>query len=90
MEIDSPPVSQSRTLEGRTFVVTGTLEKYSRDEIHALIEQHGGRATSSVSKNTNYLVAGAESGATKYSKAQELGITILTEKDFEALLSGAR
>ncbi|HEX4147229.1 MAG TPA: NAD-dependent DNA ligase LigA [Pirellulales bacterium] len=72
-------------LTGKTFVVTGTLAKYSRDEIQDLIARHGGRATSSVSKSTDYVVAGAEAG-TKLAKAQKLGITILDEAAFDRLL----
>jgi DNA ligase (NAD+) len=70
---------------GKTFVVTGTLETYTRDEVHELIEQHGGRAASSVSKKTDYLVAGAEAGS-KLDKAQKLGVKILSEDDFRQLL----
>jgi DNA ligase (NAD+) len=69
---------------GKVFVVTGTLEKYTRDEIHALIEQHGGRATSSVSANTDYLVAGSKAGS-KLEKARSLNIQVLTEAEFESL-----
>jgi DNA ligase (NAD+) len=72
---------------GKTFVVTGTLEHYSRDEIQDLITQHGGRASSSVSKKTDYVVAGAEAGS-KLDKAQALGVPILTEADFDKLLGG--
>lgn len=73
-------------LHGKTLVVTGTLNRYTRDQIQALIQQHGGRAASSVSKSTDYLVAGAEAGS-KLTKAQSLGIPILTEDEFEQLLS---
>jgi len=72
-------------LTGKTLVVTGTLEHYSRDEIQELIAQHGGRAASSVSKKTDYVVAGTEAGS-KLDKAQALGIRILTEAEFEKML----
>jgi DNA ligase (NAD+) len=78
-----------RTLEGKTLVVTGTLVKYSRDQINELITQHGGHAASSVSKKTDYVVAG-ESAGSKLAKAQELGVPILTEDQFEELLQGKR
>ncbi|QDU94849.1 NAD-dependent DNA ligase LigA [Lignipirellula cremea] len=77
----------SNALEGKTVVVTGTLEKYSRNEIKDLIQQHGGKASGSVSKKTDYLVAGEEAGS-KLKKAQELGVAILSEDDFEKLIGG--
>ena len=72
-------------LAGKTFVVTGTLEKYGRDEIEELITSRGGRAASSVSKNTDFVVAGAKAGS-KLDKAQALGIKVIDEKQFEAML----
>ena len=73
-------------LAGKTFVVTGTLVKYKRDEIEELIQRHGGKASSSVSKKTSYLVAG-ESAGSKLEKAQSLGVPVLTEEEFEHLLA---
>jgi len=75
-----------RLLEGKTLVVTGALTRYTRDEINELITQHGGRAASSVSKKTDYVVAGEKAGS-KLAKAQQLGVPVLTEKQFEDLLS---
>jgi DNA ligase (NAD+) len=74
-------------LAGKTLVVTGTLEKFTRDEIHELIAQHGGRAASSVSKNTDYLVAGENAGS-KLEKAQKLGVAVISETEFETLING--
>lgn len=71
--------------EGKTFVVTGTLSKYTRGEITKLIERYGGKAGSSVSKKTAYVVAGEQAGS-KLLKARELQIPVLTEEEFEALL----
>ncbi len=71
---------------GQTFVVTGKLEKYTRDEIHALVEQHGGKAASNVSKKTDYLVAGEQAGS-KLAKAEKLGVAVLSETDWESLLN---
>lgn len=75
-------------LAGKTVVVTGTLSKYSRSAAEALIKEHGGKATGSVSKKTDYVVAG-ESPGSKLDKARELGIRVLTEAEFERLLAGA-
>jgi DNA ligase (NAD+) len=73
-------------LSGKTLVVTGTLSKYKRDEIESLIEQHGGRAASSVSKKTDYLVAGDDAGS-KLDKARALGVAIISEQEFDNLIS---
>ncbi len=73
-------------IAGKTFVVTGALERYKRDEIEALIAERGGHAASSVSKKTNYLVAGAKAGS-KLEKARSLGVAVLSEDEFAALLA---
>jgi len=75
----------SAVLAGKTLVVTGTLVEYTRDEIKQLIEQHGGRAGSSVSKKTDYVVAGEKAGS-KLTKAQELGVPVLSEEEFRQLI----
>lgn len=74
-------------LAGQTVVVTGTLTRYSRDEIHELIRQHGGKTSSSVSSKTSFVVAGAEAGS-KLDKAMALGVRVLDEDAFDALLQG--
>jgi DNA ligase (NAD+) len=79
----------ARTLEGKTLVVTGTLVKYGRDQINELIAQHGGHAASSVSKNTDYVVAGEKAGS-KLEKARQLGVKVLSEEEFERLIQGAK
>jgi DNA ligase (NAD+) len=80
--------SGNQRLAGKTLVVTGTLSRYTRDEIHALIQQHGGRAASSVSKKTDYVVAGENAGS-KLDKAQQLNVPVITEDDFDQLLGNA-
>ena len=80
------PPPGARKLEGKTLVVTGTLVKYGRDQINELIAQHGGHAASSVSKKTDYLVAGEKAGS-KLEKAQQLGVKVLSEEEFEELIT---
>ena len=70
---------------GMTFVLTGALEKFTRDEAGEMIEKRGGKASGSVSKKTTYVVAGENAGS-KLQKAQELGIPVLTEDEFLELL----
>jgi DNA ligase (NAD+) len=84
----SQRVAANGALAGKTVVVTGTLVKYKRDEIEALITRHGGRAASSVSKKTDFVVAGENAGS-KLAKAQELGIRLLSEDEFDAILKDA-
>ena len=78
------------TLAGLTFVVTGTLPDMSREEAEALVLAHGGKATSSVSAKTSYLVVGERPGASKFNKAQQLGIPMLDQAGLLALASGSR
>jgi DNA ligase (NAD+) len=75
----------SAMLAGKTIVVTGTLVRYTRTEIKELIEKLGGRASDSVSKKTDYVVAG-ESAGSKLTKAQQLGVKVLSEDDFAELI----
>ncbi len=70
---------------GMTFVLTGTLEKYTRDEASEIIEKFGGKTSNSVSKKTNYVLAGDEAGS-KLTKAEELGVKIITEAEFDDLV----
>jgi DNA ligase (NAD+) len=72
-------------LEGKKFVVTGTLQNYSREEIEEMIKSLGGKPLGSVSKSTDYLIAGEKAGG-KLDKAKELGVQILTEAEFEKLI----
>jgi len=72
-------------LAGKTFVLTGTLERYSRDQAKKMLEDAGGRVSGSVSKKTDYVIAGSDAGS-KLDKAKELGIPVIGEKDMEELL----
>src|SRR5205807_7474790 len=71
-------------LAGKTFVLTGTLAKYTRDEARKTIEDAGGKVTGSVSKKTDYVVAGADAGS-KLEKANQLGVSVIDEKEMEKL-----
>ena len=89
MEAPRRKVVANGALAGKTFVVTGTLRERSRDEMHALIEKHGGRAASSVSKKTDYLIAGSDAGS-KLAKAQKLGVPIIDEDELDALIGNGK
>ena len=85
MEAAQQPVGDQ--FKGMTFVLTGALELFTREEATALIEARGGKASGSVSKKTTYVVAGANAGS-KLRKANELNIPVLTEEEFSAMLDG--
>lgn len=84
MESDGNAILDER-FAGKTFVLTGTLQKYSRDEAKEIIEKFAGKASSSVSKKTTYVLAGEEAGS-KLTKAEKLGIPIITEADFDQMI----
>ena len=77
--------NQSNRLNGKVFVLTGTMNSLTRDEAKELIENSGGKVNSSISKKTDYLISGEKAGS-KYKKAQELGVQIINENDFKLLL----
>ena len=85
ISIEAPTVAQGGALEGKTFVLTGTLTVYDRDTASELIRERGGKVSSFVSKNTHYVVAG-ESAGSKLEKAESLGVTVLSEEEFASML----
>ena len=73
-------------MSGSTFVITGTLEEFTRQEVTRLIEELGGTVTTSISKNTNYLIYGSSPGS-KYEKALSLQVKMLNEAKFKSLIN---
>ena len=76
---------KDKRFDGKTFVLTGSLEKYTRDEASQIIESFGGKTSGSVSKKTGYVLAGAEAGS-KLTKAESLGVAIISEDEFEKMI----
>lgn len=86
-EMSGEKVSESNLLGGKNFVVSGVFSSYSRDELKAAIEANGGKVTGSVSSKTDFVVAGDNMGPEKRRKAEELGIRIISEDEFTAMIS---
>ena len=88
MAVDSDSASgpQSDTLGGKSFVISGVFAHHSRDEYKAMIERNGGKNVSSISKKTDYVLAGENMGPAKLEKARNLGIPIISEDDFLKML----
>ena len=80
-----PSAAGGADLSGKTFVVTGTLKNFQREEIEEMIKQHGGKAAGSVSKKTSYVIAGEKAGS-KLDKAKGLGVPVLTEEEFVKMI----
>jgi len=80
-----PHEAEGDLLTGKTIVLTGTLSRYTRTQATQLIEQNGGKVSSSVSKKTSFVVAGEDAGS-KLQKAQTLGVPVLTEEELEHML----
>jgi len=87
LEIDSSVlVGRTHILQGQSFVISGVFTNHSRDELKKLIEQNGGKNTTSISKKTSYLIAGENMGPSKREKAEKLEVSIISEDEFIALL----
>ena len=85
-----PRVRSSNALEGKSIVISGKFEGMSRDEMKALVEEHGGRNLGAVSANVDFIVAGEKMGPAKLQKAEKLGIKILSYDEFMAMLDGGK
>jgi DNA ligase (NAD+) len=79
----------SNALEGKSVVISGKFIGRSRDDMKALVEEHGGRNLAAVSANVDFIVAGENMGPAKRQKAEKLGVTILSEEEFMAMIEGA-
>lgn len=88
MEAEQPEALASNTLEGKKIVVSGVFTHYSRNDLKAEIEKHGGTNVGSISAKTDFVLAGENMGPAKLEKAQKLGITIISEDDFIAMING--
>jgi len=86
MELSEEESSSGDTLKGKSFVVSGTFEGYSRDGIKETVERNGGKITSSLSKNTDYIIAGDKAGPSKLQKAESLGVKIISLEQFLHML----
>ncbi|MFM1932713.1 MAG: hypothetical protein RL226_2016 [Bacteroidota bacterium] len=87
MEVSATPTEGSTNLlEGKSFVVSGVFSAYSRDEVKALIEKHGGKNVGSISAKTDYVLAGENMGPAKLKKAESLGVPIISEEEFVQMI----
>ncbi|UII24206.1 NAD-dependent DNA ligase LigA [Fulvivirga ligni] len=84
--IEKESTSVSDVLNGKTFVISGVFANYERDELKELIQQHGGKVVGSISGKLNYLVAGDKMGPAKKEKAEKLGVQIISEDEFDAMI----
>ncbi|MFM8440539.1 MAG: BRCT domain-containing protein, partial [Acidobacteriota bacterium] len=85
LDAEGGDLKLDENFSGKTFVLTGKLEKFTRDDAAKQIENRGGRVSGSVSKKTDFVVAGEDAGS-KLTKAEELGVKVLSEDDFLEML----
>jgi DNA ligase (NAD+) len=85
---ETEPKNVSNVLDGKSFVISGVFQKYERDELKDIVLENGGRVLSSVSGKLDYLLAGDNMGPSKREKAEKLGIKIISENEFDALMNG--
>ena len=88
VRVIEPGVKGKGGIAGKTFVFTGTLKSYGRDEARSLVKSLGGTIASGVSKKVNFVIAGEDPGS-KFDKAKDLGIKILSEDEFKKMVGGA-
>ena len=86
-QISSEKLSgRTEKLAGLSIIISGTFEKYSRDELKEMVEKNGGKNVGSISKNTSYVLAGENMGPSKLDKANQLGVKIISENEFLKML----
>ena len=86
MAVDEEKTSESNILAGKSFVISGVFDKFGRDELKQVIKIHGGKIVSAVSGSVDFLVAGANMGPAKKTKAEKMGVTIISELDFQKMI----
>lgn len=87
MEVSESSLPKSDIFEGKSFVVSGVFQNHSRDEIKGLVEQYGGKNSSSISSKTGYVIAGENMGPSKKTKAEKLGIPVISEEEFLKMIN---
>jgi DNA ligase (NAD+) len=84
--VEDSDVPSSNILDGKSFVVSGVFTEFSRDKLKETIEQNGGKNLGSISKKTDFVLAGDKMGPSKLKKAEDLGVRIISEQDFIAMI----
>ena len=87
LKLESSNEEQTQLLKNKIFVISGVFDRHTRDELRSLIERNGGQNTGSISSNTDYVLAGSNMGPSKKEKAGKLGIPLITEDEFIAMIT---